>query len=226
MKLLTTSNAKTKKGEELGWMTAILHLAPGDISGFEVCGQRDSCFDSCLYSSGRGGLTTVQEARIRKTKLFFKNRVEFMSQLVVDIAEAMRVAHRNQLALCVRLNGTSDIPWESIKVGRFDNIMDVYPHVQFYDYTKLPNRKRRPENYHLTFSRGSDNDLNVRRAMNNGMNIAVVFDQLPTHYQGRRVIDGTEHDLRFLDPAGVIVGLLPKGSAKHDQTNFVLRKAA
>ena len=35
-------------------------------------------------------------------------------------------------------------------------------------------------------------------------------DALPATYQGYRVIDGNENDLRFEDPTGVIVGLTYK----------------
>jgi len=58
-----------------------------------------------------------------------------------------------------------------------------------------------------------------------GGNVAVVFDQIPTAYYGREVIDGVSTDLRFLDPFGVIVGLEAKGEAKHDNSGFVKRVA-
>jgi hypothetical protein len=40
------------------------------------------------------------------------------------------------------------------------------------------------------------------------------------------VIDGTETDLRFLDPNNVVVGLKANGKAKKDVSGFVVQIAA
>jgi hypothetical protein len=58
--------------------------------------------------------------------------------------------------------------------------------------------------------------------LSQGFNVAALFDSLPETFLGFPVIDGTEHDLRFMDPKGVIVGLVPKGKAKTDDTGFVI----
>lgn len=116
-----------------------------------------------------------------------------------------------------RLNGTSDLSWE--KYG----IIEKFPTVQFYDYTKVLGRKvKHLSNYHLTFSKADGNDLDAAVAMDNGMNVAVVFKELPEVYRNRTVINGDDTDLRFLDPKGVVVGLKAKGKAKSDKTGFVV----
>ena len=58
-----------------------------------------------------------------------------------------------------------------------------------------------------------------------GVNVAVVFigESLPTEWLGRPVIDGTTHDMRFLDPQGVIIGLLAKGRARRDGSGFTIK---
>ena len=94
----------------------------------------------------------------------------------------------------------------------------MFPTMQFYDYTKLPNRRNLPSNYHLTFSRSESNEHLIPQ----GMNVAVVFDTLPETFMGRKVIDGTDTDLRFLDPQGVVVGLVAKGKAKKDNSGFTV----
>ena len=53
--------------------------------------------------------------------------------------------------------------------------MTMFSDVQFYDYTKLPNRKHIPPNYHLTFSLADGNDAASIAAIDNGMNVAAVF---------------------------------------------------
>jgi hypothetical protein len=60
--------------------------------------------------------------------------------------------------------------------------------------------------------------------MNMGGNVAMVFEnKLPTTYKGKKVINGDENDLRFLDSKNVIVGLVAKGKGKKDDSGFVIR---
>lgn len=231
MKLLTIGNPKTLKGEKQGYMTFILHLSPADVSGYQVCPRAtEGCKAACLNTAGRGGMfkpggtNVIQEARKRKTRLFFENRDEFMRLLVSDIHEGLRYASKRDLIPVFRLNGTSDIAWEKIRVESYRNVMEMFPTIQFYDYTKIVGRKNIPVNYQLTFSRAESNDMDTRLAASLGMNVAVVFSskELPVTYIGKPVFNGDESDLRFLDPKGVIVGLYAKGRAKKDQSGFVV----
>ena len=235
MNLLTTGNPKILKGHVHGYLSSILHLAPYNLSGHQVCIKATSgCAAACLNTAGRGGIikageTTniIQQARIRKTKLLFSNRDYFMGLLAEDIIKTIRYAENHNLVPVFRLNGTSDIVWEKIPYNGFKNIMQAFPTVQFYDYTKILNRKV-PANYHLTFSAADGNDKDVIKAIDQGYNVAVVFNTkkgqpLPEQYLGLPVFNGDDSDLRFLDPRGVIVGLYAKGKAKHDTTGFVKR---
>lgn len=225
MKLFTTGNPKLMKGEKKGYLSFVLHLAPADVSGYETCPKRTAgCTSACLNTAGRGGIfkkgettNVIQQARIRKTKMFFENREQFLADLEADIRLGIKQAEKKGLIPCFRLNGTSDIAWE--KYG----IIEKFPNVQFYDYTKMRNRKfSHLSNYHLTFSKADGNDMDVRLAAQAGMNVAAVFKSMPKTYIGRPVINGDETDLRFLDPKGVIVGLKAKGKAKKDTTGFVV----
>jgi hypothetical protein len=225
MKLLSTGNPKLMKGEKLGYLSFVLHLAPADLSGKEVCPKRTAgCTAACLNTAGRGGMfkkgettNVIQQARIRKTKLFFENREQFLADLEADIRLGIKQAEKKNMIPCFRLNGTSDLAWE--KYG----IIEKFPEVQFYDYTKVRNRKvSHLKNYHLTFSKADGNDMDVRLVASAGMNVAAVFKEIPATYIGRPVINGDETDLRFLDPKGVIVGLKAKGKAKKDTTGFVI----
>ena len=241
-KLLSISaDAKTVKGEKLGFLTGILYLAPGDLSGREVCPMAsDGCRASCLGAhAGRVVfLPSVMKSRLAKTDWYFEDRGSFMLQLVKDIEALVRKAKREGLTPVVRLNGSSDIPWERVAfdveiegiVNHFSNIMTAFPNVQFYDYTKRANRKVLPANYHLTFSLAEDNDATAYEAMKNGLNVAAVFHEVPKTYKGFAVINGDESDLRFLDEipqssgtfAGAgFVGLKAKGGAKNDTSGFV-----
>jgi hypothetical protein len=219
------------KGQKKGYLSSVLHLAPANLSGKNTCPKATAgCKAACLNTAGRGGIfkkgettNVIQQARIRKTKMFFENRQAFLNELTVEIIKTVKKAEKQGLIPVFRLNGTSDLSWEKYEVCNGKNIFQMFPEVQFYDYTKILGRKvSHIPNYHLTFSKADGNDMDVRLAASNGMNIAAVFKELPEKYIGRPVINGDETDLRFLDPKGVIVGLKAKGKAKKDTTGFVV----
>ena len=239
MKLLSTGNPKIMKGEKMGYNSYILHLAPASLSGYNTCPKAtEGCKAACLNTAGRGGMfkrgentNTIQQARIRKTQLFYNNRDEFMQLLVKDINLAIKQSAKLGLIPVFRLNGTSDISFEKYPVKmagiHYANIFEAFPHITFYDYSKILGRKVSAySNYSLTFSAADGNDSDVYAAIQQGYNIATVFgikkgSPMPEFYNGLPVFNGDESDLRFLDPKGVIVGLYAKGKAKKDTTGFV-----
>ena len=243
MNLLSVGNPKTLKGMSQGYNTYILHLAPGSLSGHNTCPKATTgCLSACLNTAGRGGMfkkgestNTIQQARIRKTQLFYNNRDEFMSLLVKDILLAIKQSAKVNLVPVIRLNGTSDISFEKypVKMGGivYSNIFEAFPNIQFYDYTKILGRKvGNIANYHLTFSAADGNDNDVVEAIKQGYNIAMVFGikkgtPMPEYQKvGNNVLpvfNGDESDLRFLDPDSHIVGLYAKGKAKKDTSGFV-----
>ena len=239
MKLLSVGNPKVLKGIKQGYNTYILHLAPANLSGYETCPKRTAgCTSACLNTAGRGGMfkkgettNTIQKARIRKAKMFFENRAEFMADLVKDIELAIKQSEKKGLIPVFRLNGTSDLSFEKYEVIRngklYRNIFSAFADNIFYDYTKILGRKIADiPNYSLTFSAADGNDNDVAKAIIQGYNIATVFGikktlPMPDSYLGLPVFNGDESDLRFLDPKQVIVGLYAKGKAKKDETGFV-----
>jgi hypothetical protein len=175
-----------------------------------------------MYKTGET-TNAIQQARLRKTKMFFENREQFLADLVADIKLGIKQAEKKNMVPAFRLNGTSDLSWEKYEVADGKNIFQMFPDVQFYDYTKVLGRKTGDiKNYHLTFSNADGNLNDVLAAKQAGLNIAAVFKEVPATYMGRPVINGDETDLRFLDPKGVIVGLKAKGKAKKDTTGFVI----
>jgi hypothetical protein len=169
----------------------------------------------------------VQEARKRRTRQFFENRDAFMQDLALDIIRAIKQAARTGLTPVFRLNGTSDLSWEKYRfdakfkgyTARDTTIFELFPNVQFYDYTKVLGRKVSGiNNYHLTFSRAENNDADVEKALKAGMNVAAVYDKIP-----EGMFSADEDDLRFLDPAVGMIGLKAKGRAKKDYSGFVIR---
>lgn len=205
--LLNAENVKLRKSEKFNWRGLGLSLAPADISGWEVCASRSpDCTKHCIFSSGKGGLPVVQWSRIFKNIWYFRDRKGFMEQLMTEIEQNQDAA--------IRLNVFSDIQWER----QFPEIFSDFPKSQFYDYTKHFKRmfRARPENYHLTFSLHERNQEQAQVVLDAGMNVAAVTDQMGGTLFGYPVIDGDEHDLRFLDPAPVVVGLKAKGSLRTD----------
>lgn len=232
MKLLTESNQKIRKGEKLGFFTVGLHLAPARLAGLDInlCPWASKgCEAACLNTSGHGAFSSVQESRVRKTHFFWFSKFQFLRQLVTEIEAAKRKAARKGLTLAVRLNLTSDVMWETIEDEGGKTIFQHFPGTVFYDYTKSRKRMENfltgnfPRNYSLTFSRSESNEREVKKISEAGGNVAIVFrGKLPSEWNGKRVISGDESDARFADPRGVVVGLLQKGKAKHDETGFVL----
>ena len=234
------SNPKVKKNSKVGVLGAVLHLAPGNMSGHEVCPKRSpGCTAACLHFAGSPLYQTNKtKSRIAKTQLLFRDRNLFMNILALEIQSHIKKADRMGLKPSIRLNGTSDIVWEkkafflSIAVskrlgvapGRY-SIINLFPTVQFYDYTAIPGRIG-GDNYHLTFSLKEHNENEVKDEVKRGLNIAVVFDDnLPSEHLGMPVIDGDEHDFRPSDPRGVVVGLSAKGArGKADSSGFVNRR--
>jgi len=232
IKLLTESNQKIRKGEKLGFFTVGLHLAPAKLAGLDIntcLWASKGCELSCLNTSGHGAFSTVQESRIRKTRFFWFARFQFLKQLVSEIEAAQRKAARKGLTLAVRLNLTSDVMWETVEDEFGKTIFDHFPGIQFYDYTKIASRiGNTPSNYHLTFSMADGNYLDCKRAVAEGLNVAVVFGikkgtAMPKKFFNHNlsVFNGDDSDLRFLDPKGCVVGLYAKGKAKKDTSGFV-----
>ena len=235
--LAIDTNAKTVKGQKYGFMTGILYMAPSTISGHNTCPMATiaGCEKACLYSAGRGAFSSVQQSRINKAQWFFRDQQSFMVQLYRDIERLVKKAKAAGMVPLVRLNGTSDIRWENIK---FDlklvgftvlntTIFECFPDVQFYDYTKISNRKGIPANYDLTFSYSGLPGYQkfVEQAKSAGMRIAVVFRDrkgIPASFMGMDCVDGDDSDIRHLDPQGVVVALYAKGNAKRDQSGFVV----
>jgi choline dehydrogenase-like flavoprotein len=256
--LLTAANPKIEKGKALGFHTVGLHLAPYHQSGFQVCAKATpGCAAGCLNTAGRGGLghteekpNSVQLARRRRTKLYFEDRDAFMAALMIGMAKEIAKARKADLSPVFRLNLTSDIQWEKqgvtvdaetsdylskygvkVQTGDHENIMAAFAEYMFYDYTKHdPKVRQASSNYCITFSRAETfrNHNDMQKALEMGMNVAVVFStkkghELPSEYLSRPVVDGDVTDLRFLDPQGVIVGLRAKGKARQDQSGFVVQ---
>lgn len=240
------SNPKVaKNGKVVDVLTAPLHLAPFNLSGFQVCPQAsDGCAAACLHTAGNPAYMAQKDvSRKEKTQAYFRHRDAFFALLVFEIAAHVRKAERKGMDAGVRLNATSDLPWEVRKVtidGETVGLMDAFPSVSFYDYTKVTKRAiawaegRMPVNYHLTFSRTEDNDDDVNRVIHAGGNVAMVF--APSSYRRAltdgsmqtgfgypiRVIDGDAHDYRPADPKGCVVALKAKGDARGDTSGFVI----
>ena len=223
-RLLQDDNYKTVKGESLGWLTAIMYLAPAMSSGvLNVClGATAWCIALCLNTAGMGRFRNVQAARVAKTMLLASSRALFLACLRYDIGMYVRRAAKRGMRLAVRINGTSDLPWLAKEMAR------SFPTVQFYDYTKLAKAElRQLPNYHITYSYSGENLCESLRVLAQGVNVAVVFHvrkgmPLPETWHGYRVIDGDLHDLRFLDPKGVVVGLRAKGLAINADSPFIV----
>jgi hypothetical protein len=238
MKLLSINHdTKTIKGLEKGYLTGIMYLAPYTLGGKNICpfAKAAGCIEACLYTAGRGIFNSVQNARLNRTKLFHNDINAFMNKLSIEIEALEKTAIKNGLIPVIRLNGTSDINWEDIRFNyefihnkiRSVTIFELFPDIQFYDYTKNPNRDNLPKNYDLTFSYSNKPEFQKFNniAIEKGLRIAAVFsDQnIPAYFLNREVLNGDESDLTFLAPKNTILGLYAKGKAKKDLGGFIIK---
>lgn len=227
--LLSTRNKKLEKSEKFGWFTYGLNLSPynQNSQGKNVCPMATiGCASACLFGAGRGSMSNVIKGRTNKTEFFLHNRTEFLNKLYIEIAQ-LELKHKlEKTNLAIRLNVTSDISWENFKIPQTGkNIFETFKNVTFYDYTKnyLRFKKELPKNYILTFSRSETNETIAMELIKKGINIAIVFDKLPTTYKSYKVIDGDLSDMRFKDKKGVIIGLKYKkltGRGVNNKTAF------
>ncbi len=241
------SNPKVAKNGKVDVLAAPLHLAPFNLSGFQVCAQASpGCAAACLHTAGNPAYMAGKEkSRINKTRAYFKERAAFMAVLTFEIAALQRKAIAKGMQPAIRLNATSDLPFERrvVKIDGVDVLlMQAFPDVTFYDYTKITNSAFQtapgamPSNYHLTFGRTESNHGDVARVLAAGVNVAVVMatkvykaamsaglNVLQWQAIGHdKIIDGDSHDYRPADPRGVVVALKAKGDARHDTSGFVL----
>jgi hypothetical protein len=226
--ILGESSAKTVKGEKIGYLTGIVYLVPDN----KLCPLAISagCITGCLATAGRGAFNSVQLARKAKTDYFYNHQKAFLLSLCADIWTLSNKAKKLGLIPLIRPNGTSDIPYENIVVLDEKNIFQLFPTVQFYDYTKHPSRNltgKTTGNYDLTysFSAITPKPISIKGLTNpNNSRVAVVFQSqidIPKTFRSWDVIDGDNSDVRHIEPKNVVVALYAKGKAKRENNGFV-----
>ena len=232
-----SQSMKMRLSKENGTITYCLYLAPANMSGYEVCPCSTFCRKLCLNGSGhnksdilaRGETESkINKARIKRTRLFFENKPLFMQLLIHEINKTYNYAKKNGFGFSVRLNGTSDLSPEDFAY-KGKNILEIFPDIQFYDYTKVPSRFgliEKYSNYDLTFSYNGHNVNTCKKFLAQGGKVAVVFanqEMLPLSFMGFPVWDANIYDMRYLDPAGYIMGLhFHKTAANYDKNgNYI-----
>ena len=226
-------SAKIEKNKKINVKTYVIYLAPANLSGYNTCSHSTpECRMGCLNTSGRAGMeelcgkTMTVDCRNKKSRLLFEQTNFFMQWLIADIEAQKNLAVQKGFAFSVRLNGTSDIDWANIRVNG-KTIFEIFSDIQFYDYTKNPNKfKNIAPNYHLTMSYTGRNWQVCEMLLQQGNNIAVIFDvknesELPKEFNGYKVVNGDETDFRPADPKGVIVGLKWKKIANKQVNDYV-----
>lgn len=229
MKLLTLGSQSFKLAKSdaanKGYLSAIVYLAPHKLSGKNLCPNASpGCIASCLNTAGRGQMNMVAQSRLNKSKFLLSQKEEYVAQLTKEISLFEKKCAKAGKKPAIRLNGTSDLDPEMY----FPGLLQQFPNVQFYDYTKSFSRMKKwksgvyPSNYHLTFSRSEINEKETLEVLKMGASVAVVWkNKLPKTWNGYKVYDADKTDLRFLDKVGV-QGLTAKGKAKKDMSGFVI----
>ena len=228
------SNTKTRKNDTITYTTKSLSLAPHKQSGIgNLCAfASKGCSDACLFGTGKGFLESVRLARIRKTGLWYLERKWFLDRLQFEIQRAYDRASEECKKLAVRLNVFSDVAWEC------HGIIDAFPEVAYYDYSKDPRRagQLRP-NYWVTFSRSENNELDCLDVLRKNGTVATVYDdgyttgarnlhgngplRMPKRWRGFKTVNGDETDLRFTDPSRHAIMLKLKARTLNDRKDAI-----
>ena len=214
------SNPKVAKNMKLDVLTIPHNLSPARESGFEAC----------LHTAGNPVyLPAKLNARIQRTLAFFKCREAYLALMAYELQAHLVKADKLGMEAAARLNTTSDIEWQAMRLNCGRNLFELFPSIQYYDYTKIIKRAikwasgKLSPNYHITFSKNESNDDHVRQALLVGCNVAICFDELPESYMGIDVFNGDLSDYRPSDPLGVVIGLRAKGLARSDTSGFTVR---
>jgi hypothetical protein len=208
----------------------------------------------------------IDFARIKRSLLYLNHREYFFHCLIYEIIkryEIIKKTHPN-LEIAIRLNGYSDILWEDqkIKITSPDvqkayknfclevlgispnsytvrNIFELFPNIEFYDYTKYDpiksERKRSniPQNYHLTFSLSERKiDKNHIEEILEIENIAIVVvkeekEKIIDYINNSTsfdAINGDEYDCRIEDGEKKLVILEAIQDGRKVKTDFVKSK--
>jgi hypothetical protein len=168
-----------------------------------------------------------------KTEALMLNPKAFGIVLAHEIQSFANKAKQMDYQPAIRLNVTSDIPPKVYK-----EIIDLFPNVMFYDYTKLYGNDSIAPNHHITYSSSgisqvvngelivnkfSTWDKDVKKLLS-GKNVAMAFtsrNAIPNFVIDEKtgnkfeVWNGDNYDARFLDPKrddgiGYIIGLTNK----------------
>ena len=215
-----------------------IYLASADLSGFNVCPNSEYCKDNCLNGSGHNRVDrlskkgTIDRSRTIKTRLLFANKEVFMRIMIHEIEKERKKAENNGTFFSIRLNCTSDInPIAFTLNGK--NILEIFPDIQFYDYTKVINRialAKKYSNYDITWSiDGSEKNREIGlELLKNGGRVAVVYGEndMPKTWYGYECCNGDETDYRPSDIAPVCALKFKKTANNYVNGKFTLPNIA
>lgn len=215
-----------------------IYLASADLSGFNVCPNSEYCKDNCLNGSGHNMVNrlskkdTIDRSRTIKTRLLFANKEVFMRIMIHEIEKERKKAENNGTFFSIRLNCTSDInPIAFTLNGK--NILEIFPDIQFYDYTKVLNRialAKKYSNYDITWSiDGSEKNREIGlELLKNGGRVAVVYGEndMPKTWYGYECCNGDETDYRPSDIAPVCALKFKKTANNYVNGKFTLPNIA
>ena len=271
--LTVNNNPKTNPDLAIGYLIGTLYLAPQknilnaphygiqydpkaiNLAKINLCKNATTgCSTACLYHQGafKHALfqkNKVKQARLKRTLKFLTQRDSFFEKLIKEIKALKRKAKRKELTPMLSLNGTSDILWEkesfTYKEKEYKNIMELFPEIDFFDYTKydiLKSRKKLPKNYHLTYSRAGthrgkliDDWTTLTTYLNKNINIAIVCTKTIKEkllenntYENYKIINGDLYhnrvkDKPLKDEKGTIILLEVNLKTDINSSGFILQ---
>ena len=152
-RMFSTDSAKAIKADKYGYLNGINYAAQHTSAGVgNMCPNASpGCISLCLgkYSGQasmvadlENGTNNVRESRKRKTRYMTENMQGYLQECCEHIERMQIKADKLGKKLCIRMNGSTDIAFERIKIKARGgvNIFKAFPDVQFVDYTKIASR--------------------------------------------------------------------------------------
>ena len=150
---ILTDPTHSPKGAKSTNPEYILYLAPVREAGTSVdmCPRAthgpNGCASSCLYTAGRGKFASIRAGRVARTRFMVTYPAHFLVMVAGNLKAIAKRSRNAGTSPWVRLNGTSDVPWERSQAGRQLIRYGQSLGIGFGDYTKFPAAERDREPY-------------------------------------------------------------------------------
>jgi len=178
-----------------------LYLAPATmVNGLNTCRGEGACKEGCIAYTGNLSSVNSQNKQYMFTVALYHHTELFLTEIVRSILECAGKHVYLSEDIAIRLNSTSDLPFYQV-IDMQALCEDIQNLSHFYDYTKIPTRRRiASEYYHLTYSWSEKSTPKMASRFDRVSIVVTYKDKKKLLKQYPDIFtDGDSHDLRSYD---------------------------